>query len=62
MFKNQIRMACKVGTVMRTGKFMMVVNNNIDVSKPLWLPNPENEKELVRKEHCGSGDFIRSHF
>ena len=39
-----------MGTLMRLGRFTMLYNDKNDVSKPLWFPNPENEKELIKQE------------
>lgn len=50
MYKNTIRIACKLGTLIKLDRFKMVFNDQLDVSKPLWLPNPENEHELVKQE------------
>jgi hypothetical protein len=50
MFKNQIRIACKMGTMARLGRFGMAFDDMVDVSKPLWLPNPTNPQELVKQE------------
>lgn len=47
MFKNSLRIACKMGTLVRLARFTMTYSDVLDVSKALWLPNPENEKELV---------------
>lgn len=50
MYKSTIRIACKLGTLVKLDHFKMVFNDQVDASKPLWLPNPENEHELVRQE------------
>jgi hypothetical protein len=50
MFKNQIRIACKMGTMVRLGRFCMKFDDAMDVSKPLWLPNPNNPQELLKQE------------
>lgn len=50
MYKNTIRIACKLGTLVKLDRFKMVFNDQVDVSRPLWLPNPENEQELVKQE------------
>lgn len=49
MFKGTIRIACKLGTLMRIGRFQMLFNSSVDVSQDLWLPNPSNPTELVKQ-------------
>ena len=50
MFRNCIRVACKLGTVIRMGRLRMTYNDSVDVSKPMWLPNPDNPQELVKQK------------
>lgn len=47
MYQNTIRLACKLGTIVRTGRFSMLFKNQPDYSAFEWLPNPEKEGELV---------------
>lgn len=60
MFKNTIRIACKLGALVRLGKFRMSFNDKVDVSKPLWLPNPENERQLVKQVEEGEERIVAS--
>lgn len=50
MYKNQIRISCKLGTMIRLGQFCMAYDDTIDISKPIWLPNPQNPQELVKQQ------------
>lgn len=50
MYKNCIRVACKLGTVIRMGRFAMSFNDTVDASKPVWLSNPDNPQELIKQE------------
>lgn len=49
MFKNTIRIACKLGTLIRLGSFQLIFNDSVNVSKDIWLPDPANPKELVKQ-------------
>lgn len=59
MFKNTIRLACKLGTVIRLGAFTMVIQDKPDVSSYLWLPDPNKPNELVRQDKIEQPETIR---
>lgn len=42
-----MRLACKVGTVIRLGTFSESYNDAVDHSASRWLPSPENANEMV---------------
>lgn len=48
MFKNTIRIACKLGTVIRMGNFTMGYTDIPDMSASTWLPDPNNPNELIK--------------
>lgn len=50
MFRNTIRIACKLGTIIKMGSFAMCFNDMPDVSAPVWLPDPHNPHEMVKHE------------
>ncbi len=47
MFKSSMRLACKVGTVVRLGTFAESYSDAVDHSASRWLPNPEKANEMV---------------
>lgn len=49
MFRGTMRLACKLGTVVRLGRVTMSFQEQPDVSAWEWMPNPANEQELIRK-------------
>ncbi len=49
MYRSTIRIACKVGTLIRLGSFQLAFSDAINVSRDTWLPDPDNPKELVKQ-------------
>lgn len=49
MFKSTIRIACKLGTLIRLGSFQLAFNDAVNMSRDIWLPDPANPNELVKQ-------------
>lgn len=47
IFQNEIRLACKLGTVLRQGRFTMVFNEVPNHSLFCWIPDEKDPSNLV---------------
>lgn len=50
MFQNEIRLACKLGTVVRQGRFCLQFSDLPDHSSFSWISDPSNPGNLIRQE------------
>lgn len=53
MFQNEIRIGCKLGTVVRLGRFTMQFSDRPDHSSYSWIADPANPSMLKKQEPQG---------
>lgn len=54
MFQNEIRLACKLGTVLRQGRFSMQFSELPDHSSFSWISDPDNPHSLIKQVPDGT--------
>lgn len=49
VFQNEIRLSCKLGTVLRQGRFTMTFSDQPDHSSFCWMPSPDDPTKLIKQ-------------
>lgn len=49
IFQNEIRLACKLGTVLKQGRFCMQCSELPDHSSFSWISDPDNPSNLIKQ-------------
>lgn len=60
IFQNEIRLACKLGTVVRLGRFNFSFNDTPDHSSFSWISDPANPNNLIKQVPDGKKPRSRS--
>lgn len=60
MFQNEIRLGCRVGTVLRQGRFALQFSELPDHSSFCWMQDPDDPSQQIKQVPDGTKTKSRS--